>query len=337
MSMLTKNNFRIAPMSLHNQAMTNETRSENWEQVGIRTVLAVDEMAALNRRKDLPGILFFFGHCLTMFATGYLLFSALDYWWWVVCMVLHGVVLVYWFQPFHECAHKTAYKTPWLNSFVYWFSGVISIVEPTYFYYEHMQHHRYTQHPDIDPERIPSADRTFGYLFYLTGLPYWYYQFAGLLRHAFGKFSDGEKVFIPESKRAQVAFEARLMLSIYAALIVVSLLLQSWFLMIYWFLPRLLGEPFMRAVRLTEHQGCPTVPNLFRNTRTVLAWAPIKLLGWYACYHAEHHLSPNTPFFSVETLHRKIAERLENLETGYIKTHTQIFADVRAGLLPNRG
>jgi fatty acid desaturase len=157
---------------------------------------------------------------------------------------------------------------------------------------------------------------------------------SGLIRHCFSHLYEFERQFIPQNKRPRVFFEARVILSIYAALFIASLLLQSWFLAIYWLLPRLMGEPFMRMARLSEHQGCPLVPDLLRNTRTVIAALPIKYLGWYACYHAEHHLSPNTPFHAVRKLHKKIAGEIVHIETGYLKIHGKIFADARAGRLP---
>ena len=157
------------------------------------------------------------------------------------------------------------------------------------------------------------------------------------MRHCTGHLNDFEQQFIPQEKRPRVFFEARVIGSIYATLLVVSLLSQSWFLVIYWLLPRLIGEPFMRMARLSEHQACPLVPDLLRNTRTVIAPLPIKYLGWYACYHAEHHLSPNTPFHAVQKLHEKIAAEIVHIETGYLKTHCKIFIDARAGRLPNMG
>ena len=314
--------------------MSAQAENVTWNQVGIRSVLTREEIAATNQRRDLPGILFFCGHFAMMILTGYLFHLSIDSWWAIPFCFLHGVVIVYWFQPFHECSHKTAYKTPWMNSFVYWFSALVSILEPTHFYFEHMQHHRYTQQPDIDPERIPQADNLFGYLLYLTALPYFFYQIKGLLSHFFGYISEFEQGFIPEKKRARVIFESRVIVAFYAVLFVGSLLMQSWFLFIFWLLPRVAGEPLMRVVRLSEHQGCPLVPDLFRNTRTVVAMLPLKYLGWYACYHAEHHISPNTPFHAVPTLHKKIAHKIEQVNGGYLPAHKRIFSAVVAGKLP---
>ncbi len=315
--------------------MTNKnTDMPVWEQTGVRALLSSEEIKAINQRSDAPGIVFFLGHLSAMLVSGYLFSLSMGSIWAVLFCFLHGVIIVYWFQPFHECAHKTPFKTAWINSTVYWFSALISLLEPTHFYCEHMQHHRYTQQPDVDPERIPQADNRWGYLFYLTALPYFFYQLNGLFSHFFGCISVFEKAFIPAHKRAQVVFEARVIVAIYIALIVVSCVYQSWFLAVYWLLPRVVGEPFMRMIRLTEHQGCPLVPNLFRNTRSVIAWAPLKYLGWYACYHAEHHLSPNTPFHAVVKLHKKMAGKIEHLENSYLKTHRGIFADLRADRLP---
>lgn len=296
----------------------------DWRASGIRDVMGREELDEMNRRRDGPGIAFFTGHVALMLLTGFALYSALGGIWVIPCLLLHGTVIVYWFQPFHECAHGTAYRTPALNRIVLWTSGILTMLTPTYFYYEHMQHHRYTQHPQRDPERIPMADRLSGYLLYLTALPYFYYMLRGLVLHSAGRFSVAEQEFIPKSKRATVKWEARGLCSIYLAAVVASLMMQTWALCVYWFVPRLLAEPAQRLVRLTEHQGCPLVPDLFTNTRTVLAAMPVRLLGWYACHHAEHHISPNTPFHAMPALSRRLRQHMGRVSQSYLQAHCEI-------------
>ena len=308
--------------------------TDDWIQPAAARVLPVALLKTLNTRRNLPGVLFFCGHLAATVLSGYLLFKAQEPLWIGLAALLHGLVLVYWFQPFHECAHRTAFKSRALNSAVYGFSGLIAVVEPTFFYHEHMQHHRYTQHPDRDPERIPAADTRQGYVAYLTGLPYFFYQWSALLRHACGHFYAYERAFLPVSAMSTVRREARLFLALYALCAIVA---TPAHLITYWLLPRLLGEPFMRMVRLSEHQGTPLVPDLLRNTRTVVAWFPLRLLGWQACFHAEHHLSPNTPFHAVHRLHRALAGQLEHVSPGYLAAHQGIAGDAWAGRLPRGG
>ncbi|MEM7206179.1 MAG: fatty acid desaturase [Pseudomonadota bacterium] len=319
---------------MHNAAMPDNHDYGVWNQPGVRSVLSIDQIKAINERRDLPGLCFFFGHVALMLATAWFVHLSWGSAWVVPALLLHGLVLVYWFQPFHECAHKTAFKSQWMNSVVYWFSGVVALVEPTYFYCEHMQHHRYTQHPERDPERISGADSFGGYVLYLTGLPYFYYQVTAILRHSVGHLYAYETEFVPQTKRKRVRRDAQILLAFYAALIALSIVFSSWALWVYWLMPRLLAEPFMRAVRLSEHQGTLLTPDLLRNTRTVKAIWPIQYLGWHACFHAEHHLSPNTPFHAAPRLHKLVVRKLENVSPNYLSVHRDISTAIRAGELP---
>ena len=90
-------------------------------------------------------------------------------------------------------------------------------------------------------------------------------------------------------------------------------------------MPRLIGEPVQRALRVAEHTGCEETPDILRNTRTTLTSASLRLLGWQMPFHVEHHLYPNVPFHALPKLHRLLADELINLEIqGYLRGHARI-------------
>ncbi len=295
----------------------------SWRDRTNNKLVPRDELATFNVRRNAPGLIFFIGHLLAMLCTGTLLHFSLNSIWVVPCTILHGVVIVYWFQPFHEAAHGTPFRSAGLNQALSWFAGVLVMLTPTYFYHEHMRHHRYTQHPKLDPERIPLADSRPGYWLYLTGLPYFFYICRALILHSLGRFDTQERGFLPASARPLVIRQSRILCLIYAAVFVVSLLGFHQFL-VYWLVPRIAGEFAQRIVRVTEHQTCPLVPDLRRNTRSVIALAPLQLLGWYSCYHAEHHLSPNTPFHAMPRLHQRLRDDIAHMSPSYIAAHQEI-------------
>ena len=118
--------------------------------------------------------------------------------------------------------------------------------------------------------------------------------------------SDEEKKFIPKLEQKTIFREARMMVSLYSLLILGSFYLNFWGLFWYWWLPVILGEPVMRAIRLTEHVGRPNTDDLKENTRSSIVSIPMKFLCWNMNYHAEHHYASSIPFHALPKLHKKL-------------------------------
>ena len=71
--------------------------------------------------------------------------------------------------------------------------------------------------------------------------------------------------------------EARIMLAVYAAIAALSVVFRTDAALVYWVLPALLGQPFLRAYLLAEHTGLPLVEDFWENTRTTLTGAAAAL------------------------------------------------------------
>lgn len=290
----------------------------------IRALVPRERLRALGQRRDLPGLVFLGGHLLALAVTGYLLYLSLGSWWVVPAMFLHGVVIVHLFAPFHESTHGTAFQTRWLNRALAWVTGLALFLPPTHFTLEHAAHHRYTQDPERDPERIPQTDTVTGYLFFATAIPYFRYGFGNLVNHALGRFSEEERDFVPPKSLPRLQREARLMWAVYGALAVISLAAQSWAVVLYWLVPRIVGEPVMRIIRMSEHGACPLVPDMLRNTRTVITFRPLRWLNWNNAHHAEHHALPGIPFHALPELHKDLGRYLEEVRPGYVATQAHL-------------
>ncbi len=279
------------------------------------------QIDTLLQRTNIPGLIYLLGHTATLVATGYLVYLSLNSWWVVGAMFVHGIVVVHLFAPFHESNHYTAFSSQWINKAVAWYTGLAVILVPLYFRYEHIAHHNHTQDRDEDPEMIPMAESLGGYLYYATAIPYFYSNLLTLLRIPFRLFNAMELKFIPNRERDRVWRQACIMCLIYLSLTVLSIALETWVLAIYWVIPRFLGEPVMRLIRMTEHTGCPRVANILLNTRTVLTWAPVRWLAWNNAYHAEHHAIPTVPFHALNGLHTAMGTYFAEIRKGYL--HTQ--------------
>jgi fatty acid desaturase len=296
-----------------------------------RALVPDQELRKLARRSDGPGLVFLAGHLLALLLTGAFVWLALGTAWLWPALFLHGVVVVHLFAPFHETAHSSAFKSRRLNEGVYWATSLILGLPPTHFRLEHAAHHAHTSDPDHDPEMITAGNTVAGYLWYASSLPYFYYLLSSLVRHPFGAFTAVEKGFIPASQRRRVQRDARVMWAVYAAVAGLSVATGSTAALWLWLVPRVIAEPVMRVIRLSEHGACPLVPDMLKNTRTVLTWRPLQWLNWNMAFHAEHHGIPAVPFHALPALHTHLAPHLAELEHGYAATQGRILERARSG------
>ena len=240
--------------------------------------------------------------------------------WWLA-LLPQGILLVFLFTAMHECTHKTAFRTDFMNSAVCWVSGLLLFLPPNWFRYFHLAHHRYTHDPERDPELATAKPRTVPeYLWYLSGIPVWKSSFQALSTNALGGCRDA---FVPERGKAKVRREAVMLLGIYAGLVALSIYGQSTLLLWIWLVPILLGQPFLRLFLLAEHAGCPHSTDMLQNTRTTFTAQLIRLLSWNMPYHTEHHVYPAVPFHKLPDFHRRIQASLVNTEPGYAAFHAK--------------
>lgn len=309
--------------SPNNQLFESRDHEASARAFADPSVIDSRELRTYMPRSNRPALLRCAGLVVVQFATGLIVWFALGSLWLLPAMALHGFVLVHWFALLHECAHMTAFKTRSINNWVAWVCGIAINLGPRYFQYEHTQHHTYTQNLAQDPQHITLPENFPAYLFYLSGLPYWYFQFKSLFSHAFNRVPENEKIFLTPAFEMEVVQEARILCSIYAVILVLAVA-NGWLWPLYlWIVPLLLGEPAMRFIRMSEHVGMPMSGDLTINTRTNhVAW-PYRVLCWNMNYHAEHHFAPSVPFHALPALNRRIGNHLPQTG-GYIDAHQQI-------------
>ena len=98
-------------------------------------------------------------------------------------------------------------------------------------------------------------------------------------------------------------------------------------------LPRIIGEPVMRLIRMSEHVGRPQAADWLLNTRSVETWAPMRWLGWNMAYHAEHHAVPSVPFHALPQLREALLPHLDDARRGYLATQAHLIArGLRGGI-----
>jgi fatty acid desaturase len=135
--------------------------------------------------------------------------------------------------------------------------------------------------------------------------------------------------FVPAA-RAEVVREARVLWGCYLAVAAISLYLQRADALIYWVLPALLGQPFLRLFLLAEHAGCAFDDDVLANTRTTYTNAAVLLLTWRMPYHAEHHSFPSVPFHALASVNALLGAATRVTAPGYLALHRALLRQLRA-------
>jgi len=283
----------------------------------------------LSERSDKLGLMQLAGHLALLLATGLLVYHSRSSWWILPAMLLQGIVLIFLFTPLHECIHRTAFASRRLNDAVGFVLGCLILLPREYFRVFHFAHHRFTQDPARDPELSSPKPRNLRqWLWYVSGLPYWIGQSRGLIDQARGKATGS--FYSNDRQRQDVVREARRILAVYGLVLIVSLALRSNAALIYWVVPAILGQPFLRLYLLAEHTLCPETDDMLANTRTTYTTGPLRFLAWNMPYHIEHHAFPSVPFHALPRLNAHIADKLKTTAPGYLAVQRQILASFRS-------
>lgn len=271
----------------------------------------------LTEKTNGPGALRFMVHVGAIVCIGILI--AANVWFWPVLMIVQGILIVFLFTLLHECIHRTAFRSNWMNDGAALLCGFLILLPPGWFRYFHFAHHRHTQDPDHDPELAAAKPESLlDYLVHITGLPTWRSHIATLIRNACGLCSDR---FVPASALPDIRREARVMLLAYAAVTMTCFAAGTLLPLYVWVIPAAFGQPFLRLYLLAEHGRCAFVSNMFENTRTTFTNAIVRWLAWNMPYHAEHHAYPSVPFHKLPELHSLVRSHLMVTENGYTRFH----------------
>ena len=99
----------------------------------IRRIIGSRRLSGFVERRDGPGLGFAAVHAALLIATGWMLWRVLGTVWAAPATIVHGIVIVHLFAPFHESTHYTAFRTRWLNTAAGWITGLVLMLPPTVF------------------------------------------------------------------------------------------------------------------------------------------------------------------------------------------------------------
>ncbi len=284
-----------------------------WVPPGVDITLDRKTLKALMRRSDrIP--LIRLAICLGILGLlGWVYAQSFGTWAFVPMLLLFGgATSLFVYSLSHECSHGTVFRSRWLNETIYWIASLLFGQEVLYRRYSHAAHHTYTmfvgkdaQLPIVQPAGLTS------YIIWYTGV-FYHVQFMKILvLHSISRFSAGTRAFTPASELPRVARNSRIFLCIYAAAAALSVYFQSGFLLWFWLIPKLAGDPIMMAFAGAQHfEKTENSHDLRESTRSYRPNRLVDLFYWNMSYHIEHHLHPTMPFHALPRLNALVRDQL---------------------------
>ena len=208
--------------------------SDEWFKIKIDR----KKLKELSRRSDYEGWKHISIYFVALLSLGLICLSLWGNWWFFVpvylayCTLWGGADAIW-----HECGHRTAFKTRRLNDFFYQIASFMNNFEAVRFHWTHSLHHSYTA--SIDPHDFEVDGSIFWkprtlWEFLLIFVPgfgllnlHKSLHFE-ILQHALGVETRVMKECIPEDKKASCIRNSRIYVSLWVAIILLSFGLSSW-------------------------------------------------------------------------------------------------------------
>jgi len=290
-----------------------------------------ETMRELLERRDGPALrdtMIWFGLLAFFGALGFLLWGT---WWAILPFAVYGVIYGSSSDSrWHETGHGTAFKTDWMNNFLYEISSFMVMRESTVWRWSHTRHHSDTivvgRDPEIAVPRPPDLKKFFlGFTGILSAKAY----FQKIYLHSTGHLDPEEATYIPESEHEKIFFKARVSLGIYLGLFLLCLATKSILPLMFIGLPNLYGSWLMPIYGNTQHAGlAENVLDHRMNCRTVMMHPINRYLYWNMNYHVEHHMFPLVPYHNLPRLHEIVRADMPTPYTGLVDAWLEIIPAV---------
>jgi fatty acid desaturase len=263
----------------------------------------------------------------TMFIFAALAISLWPSWWsllfWLPYGVLYGSASD---SRWHECGHKTAFKTEWMNNVVYQIASFMMIRSPIAWRSSHVRHHTDTiivgRDPEIHAMRPPDLLRI---ALIFCGTLDTYHLLLRMGLHASGRIDPQEATYIRKQDYSKVFLVARIWILIYVAVVATSIWMVSILPLMLIGLPRIYGAWHGILTGLLQHLGlAENVTDHRLNTRTVLMNPISRFIYLNMNYHVEHHMFTMVPYYRLPELHELIKNDLPVPEPSMLSAYRKL-------------
>jgi fatty acid desaturase len=293
-----------------------ENSTEPWFRIKMDKI----KMKDLAVRSDYEGwkhLTIFF---TSLFGLGFICILTWGSWWFIVpylayCTLWGGADAIW-----HECGHRTAFKTRRLNDFFYEIASFMNNFEAVRFRCTHSLHHTHTA-SSVDPHDFEVEGSIFWKPRTLIEFLVIFIPGFGLLnlhrslhfeilQHALRIETRVMKECIPDHKKASCIRNSRIYVLLWLVIILASFALGSWLPILLILVPKFFAT--LNIVwGITQHLGLKEdVKDHRLSTRSIRLNPVFSFIYWKMEYHIEHHMFPMVPSHQLPKLHDLIKEHL---------------------------
>ena len=307
-----------------NETLSNENSINKTSKEWYRPSINREDLRELLERNDYEG----WRHVIIYFVTITLLGSFCFYfwgtWWFIIfyfayCTMWGGADAIW-----HECGHRTAFKSRSLNDFFYQIASFMNNFEAVRFRWSHSLHHNYTASVDphdfeVDGTIFWKPKNLFNFLLiFVPGLGLLNLHKSlhrEILEHALGIETRVMKECIPEHYKSKCIWTSRIYVSLWILIILTSFYFNSLLPILLFLIPKFFAT--LNIVwGLTQHMGLKEdVKDHRQSTRSVRLNPIFSFIYWKMEYHIEHHMFPMVPSYNLPKLHKIIKNQLPKPQT----------------------
>jgi len=272
----------------------------------------------LSKRSDLPGLIHFVIYFASLIFFGYLSYVFWGTWFFLFFFFLYSTIYTFAVANGHETVHRTAFKTRWINEVFCYISFFQLHSEPLGFRWSHTFHHSNTLQTEGEYDHEIEVSRPTDLLkFFLKFIPltdlFYIHQssFVNTTKLALGIMNPGSKITAPKDQQKKIIKNARIILFIWFLIIIVSFYFNTWWPIIFYFLPTFVGRPLHFAVNVTQHLAAKVdIKDHRLSSYTIILNSILSFYYWHMEYHIEHHLFPMVPSYNLKKLRKEIENEL---------------------------
>ena len=293
--------------------------SEEWFKASIDR----KTLKELSKRSDFAGWRHVITYITSLILLGFVCVYTWGSWWFVIAYIAYCTLWGGADAIWHECGHRTAFKTRRLNDFFYHIASFMNNFEAVRWRSSHSLHHSYTA--SIDPHDFEVEESIFSkphiLSFFLRFIPGMYFLnihnslHKEIILHALGAETRVMKECIPNDKKSQCVFISRIYVLLWIAIISFAILINSFLPIFLLLIPKFFAS--INAVwGLTQHMGLQeNVKDHRKSTRSVRLNPIFSFIYWKMEYHIEHHMFPMVPSYNLPKLHEIIKDQLPKPQT----------------------
>ena len=276
------------------------------------------KLKELSKRSDLPGAIHFLIYFASLIFFGYLSYAFWGTWFFLLFFFIYSTIYTFGNANTHETVHRTAFKTRWINDVFCYISFFQVHGEPLSFRWSHTFHHSNTLQTEEEYDHEIEVSRPTHLLkFFLKFIPltdlFFIHQSAFFVttKSALGIMSPSNKINAPLDQQLKIIRNARIILLLWFAIILVSFYFVTWWPIVFYFLPTFVGRPIHYAINVTQHLAAKFDTKDHRlSTHTVILNPIFSFLYWHMEYHTEHHMFPMVPSYNLKKLRQEIYKEL---------------------------